>query len=132
MRRDAVNFVVGSHDATDMRFLHGRLEGNQKVLSNDALGVISRRRIRSALGLAVDGEMLHRRHHMMAANIERVSLKAGDCGHGHSRDEIRIFSVSLFGTAPTRIARKIKHWRKYLTCASRPGFVARCRKSLFD
>ena len=126
VRRDTVNFVIGSHDAANMGFLHGSLKGNQKVFSNNALRVISRCRIRSALRLAVHGEMLHRRHNMMAVDIEQISLKACDGCHRYPGNQVWIFSVGFFGAAPARIAREIKHRRKHLARTGRSLVMAAC------
>src|SRR2546427_10070045 len=74
VRRDTINFIVGSHYAAHMRFLHRSLKGNQKVFADDPLGIIARRRVRSSFRLTVYREMLHGSNDVMASDMERISL----------------------------------------------------------
>ena len=107
-----------------MRLLDGGLEGDQEVFADDAFGVIAGRGVGAALGLAVYGEVLGGGHHVVVVDMEIVALQAGDGGHGHARDKVRVFAVGLFGAAPARIAGDIENRSEDLSDAGGASLVA--------
>ena len=122
---NAINLVVGGHDAANVRLLDCSLKGHQKILANDALGIISRRGVGTSLGLPMDCEVFHGRQNVMAIDIERIALQSCDCRDSHSRYQERILAIGLFGASPARITREIKHRREDLARAARTGLVTR-------
>src|SRR5205085_8101033 len=62
----------------------------------------------------------------IAVDIRPGPLNRLDGGDGHTRDEIRVFAVSLFGAAPARLAAEIEIWPKHLMTAARSGLLG-CR-----
>src|SRR5262249_28640401 len=108
VRRDAVNFIVRGHDAHHVGLFHRGLEGLQEDLAQDTLRNIYRSDVRAAFGLAVRGEMLGRRHYVLAVNRRPGPLQSPDAGNAHARSEIRVFAVRLFRPAPARVARQIE------------------------
>ena len=124
VRRDAVDFVVGGHDAARVALLDGGLERHQEVLADHAFGIIAGRGVGAALRLAVHGEVLGGGHHVMMIDIELVALQAENGGDAHARDQVRIFAVGLFGAAPARIAGDAEHRSEHLGDAGGAGLIA--------
>ena len=71
-----------------------------------------------ALGLAVRGEVLERRHDARLVVERRVALKAAHGGDAHARDEVGIFAERLLDAAPARIARDVDDRRQRLVRAA--------------
>ena len=131
VRRNAIDFVVGSHDAARMRFAYGGAKCEEIGLAQFAFGEIGWRGVCAALRLAMRGEMLRGGHDVVAVNKEGVALEAFDHGNAHAGTKIRIFAVGLFGAAPARIAREIENGRESLAFAGSTHFLADCGKNLF-
>ena len=74
VRGNAVDLVIGGHNAAHMSFLDGGLKGNQKILADDPFGVVARSRVGAAFRLAVHGKVLGGGQHMMAINEKRIAL----------------------------------------------------------
>src|SRR5262245_21455445 len=118
VRRDAVNLIVRGHYAHHARFFHSGFKARQEDLAQNALRDIDRGNVRAAFWLAVRGEMLGRRHDMFAVNRRPRPLQRLDAGHAHTRNEIRVFAVSLFRPAPARVARQIEVRAEHLVAAA--------------
>src|SRR2546430_7286258 len=110
VRRYTIDLVVGSHHAAHMAFLDSRLKWNQKILANNAFRIVSRGSIGPAFGLSVHREVLHSRNHMMAVDIECISLQPPYACDRHARNQIRILTISFFRASPATIACQIQHW----------------------
>ena len=65
MHRDAIDLVIGGHHRPDSGFHHRRLEGLQVILAQFAFGEIGRGAVPPAFRLAMGGEMLGGRQHML-------------------------------------------------------------------
>src|SRR5258708_7332324 len=57
-------------------------------------------------------------------------LQAENCSNADTRDQVRIFTVGLFGAAPARIAGQIQHWRQTLLRTTRASFRCYRRKNV--
>ena len=121
---DAVNLVVGSHHTAHVSFFDGCAERHQESLAYFSLGIVRRSGIGSTLRLAVRGEMFRRGHHVMPVDRSHRTLQSVDGRHSHARNQIWIFSVSLFRSSPTRISRQVEHGRECLAHSGRSHFVA--------
>jgi hypothetical protein len=132
VRRNAVNFVIGSHHASGPAFAHGGFERNQEDLPNDAFRIVAGRGVGAAFGLAVPGEMFGRRQDMMAVDEERISLQPLDRGHAHARSQKRILTVRFFGTSPAWIAGDVENWGEDLARSRGARFFAGGGKYLLD
>ncbi len=125
VRGDAVDFVIGGHHASHVAFLDRGLEGHQECFANRAFGVICRRGVGTALGLSVSRKVLHRSHHVVTVDEKVIALQPSYSSDGHTRDEIRVFSIGFFCAAPSRIARQIEHRAENLSRSARTSLIAR-------
>ena len=106
---DAVDLVVGGHHRADAG-LDRRLEGDEELLADDALGVVGRRGVGAAFRLAVDSEMLRRCQHVLRVDlIGRAALQPAHGRHAQRRGQERVLAIGLLGAAPARIARQVEH-----------------------
>src|ERR1700687_599113 len=110
MRWNAIDLIVRGHHGLDLTFPHRAFKRLQKGLSDDALRIVAWGHVGSAFGLTVDGEMFCSGQDVRLTDPWTIALEAMNCGYSHTRYEKRIFSVSLFGSTPTRIACQIEHW----------------------
>src|SRR5581483_12185446 len=114
MRRNPVDFVVGSHHAPYLCFFDSSPKWDKEIFPNHALRVIPGSCVRSTLRLSMYGEVLGRGEHMMAINQVVRPLQSLNGGNADARRQIGIFSISLFCPAPARITRQVEHRRERL------------------
>src|SRR5579859_2164167 len=126
--RNAVNFVVGSHDTLHMAFFDGGFEWLQPIFTNDSFRVIAGRNVGAAFGLAMDSEMFRRRQHTGFVDERPGTLKSMDGRNADARNEIRILTVGFFRAAPAWIARKIQNRRQTFLRASSANLSRSRRK----
>ena len=129
---NAVNFVVGGHDAADVGFLDHGFEGDEEVFANDAFGVVAGGGVRAAFGLAVNGKVLSGGDDVVAADGIIRALQAGDDGDAHAGDEEGIFAIGFLGAAPAGTAGEVEDGGEDLVDAARAGFVAGGGEDLMD
>src|SRR5882724_13678710 len=89
VRRNPVDLIVGSHDGLDMSLPNGCFKRLQKIFPNHAFRIVAGRNVRSAFGLAMDGEMFPRRPDMRLVDAGTVSLKTTNCRQAYVRHKIR-------------------------------------------
>jgi hypothetical protein len=81
--RDAVDLVVGSHQAAHVRVLHRHAKRHEEILADDPRRIVARRGVGAPFRLAVHGEMLSGREHVMAIEDVIRALQAVDGGRAH-------------------------------------------------
>ena len=59
---------------------------------------------------------------MFAIHAWPLTLQRFDDTHAHARDQVRVFTVSLFGATPARFAREVKVWAEDEVTAVRASF----------
>ena len=100
--------VVGGHHASNLAFVHSRLHGQQKLASQRTLRHADGTAVGSGLGRGVGRKVLCRGHHAVQGKWHARSLQPANGSEAHARHVVRVFSVHLVASSPTRIAREVQ------------------------
>src|SRR5687768_267799 len=132
MSRDAVNFIIGSHYAHDAGLLNGSLKAGQEYFSDNSFRIVRRGDVGAAFGLTVGGKMFGGGDDVFAVHTRPLALQSFNASHTHTRDQIRVFAIGLFGTPPARLARQIEIGTQHDMAAAGSGFEGSGGKDLAD